>query len=316
MSLPARLGGVIPPVCTPLTPDGDVDTGSLIRLVDFLRDAEVDGVFVLGSTSEVAFLTDRQRRTVVETVAGHLDGALPLLAGAIDMTTPRVLEHARDALAAGADAIVATAPFYAATGPAETERHFRLLAERTGAPLLAYDLPSAVHTKLAPDLVLRLAADGVLAGLKDSSPDQTSLRRVINAARALPQALGGLGGAPISIRDRDFAVFTGSESTADTALLMGADGVVPGLGNVDPHGFVRLVRHCAAGDWQRARAEQERLLALFAMVSGVPSGIGAFKAALRLRGVIDHATTAEPQRPLTDADVEAVAKHLATAGLL
>jgi 4-hydroxy-tetrahydrodipicolinate synthase len=327
MSLPARLGGVIPPVCTPLTPDGDVDTGSLIRLVDFLRDAEVDGVFVLGSTSEVAFLTDRQRRTVVETVAGHLGGALPLLAGAIDMTTPRVLEHARDALAAGADAIVATAPFYAATGPAETERHFRLLAERTGAPLLAYDLPNAVHTKLAPELVLRLAADGVLAGLKDSSPDQTGLRRVITGARALPQALEGLGGGtsqaakawgstPISIRDRDFAVFTGSESTVDTALLMGADGVVPGLGNVDPHGFVRLVRHCAAGDWQRARAEQERLLALFALVSGVPSAIGAFKAALRLRGVIDHATTAEPQRPLTDADVEEVAKHLATAGLL
>ncbi|MGP3971068.1 dihydrodipicolinate synthase family protein [Streptomyces sp. 6N223] len=305
MTLPARLGGVIPPVCTPLNPDGEVDDRSLIRLVDHLRDAEVDGLFVLGSTSEAAFLTDRQRRTVVETVAGHLGGALPLLAGAIDMTTPRVLDHAREALAAGADAIVATAPFYAPTGPAETERHFRLLAERTGAPLLAYDLPSAVHTKLAPELVLRLAADGVLAGLKDSSPDQIGLRRVITAARAHH-----------GIRDRDFAVFTGSENTVDTALLMGADGVVPGLGNVDPHGFVRLVRLCAAGDWERARAEQERLLALFAMVRGRPSAIGAFKAALRLRGVIAHATTAEPQRPLTDADVEEVAKHLATAGLL
>lgn len=300
MSLPARLGGVIPPVCTPLTPDGEVDTGSLIRLVDHLRDAGVDGLFVLGSTSEAAFLTDRQRQTVITTVATHLAGALPLLVGAIDMTTPRVLEHARAALAAGADAIVATAPFYARTGPAETERHYRLLAERTGAPVLAYDLPSAVHTKLTPDLVLRLAADGVLAGLKDSSPDQAGLRTVITAARVLP----------------GFTVFTGSESLVDTALLMGADGVVPGLGNVDPHGYVRLARLCAAGDWQSARSEQERLLHLFAMVQGRPSGIGAFKAALRLRGVIDYATTAEPQPPLSDADVEAVAKHLATAGLL
>jgi 4-hydroxy-tetrahydrodipicolinate synthase len=303
MSLPARLGGVIPPVCTPLTPDGEVDTGSLLRLVDHLRDGEVNGLFVLGSTSEVAFLTDRQRRTVVETVAAHLGGALPLLAGAIDMTTPRVLEHARAALADGADAIVATAPFYARTGPAETERHYRLLAERTGAPLIAYDLPTAVHTKLTPELVVRLAADGVLAGLKDSSPDQTGLRAVITAARAQPAA-------------RDFAVFTGSEALVDAALLMGADGVVPGLGNVDPHGFVRLLRLCAARDWQRARGEQERLLALFSMVREVPSGIGAFKAALRLRGIIAHATTAEPQRPLSDAEVEEVAKHLATAGLL
>jgi 4-hydroxy-tetrahydrodipicolinate synthase len=102
----------------------------------------------------------------------------------------------------------------------------------------------------------------------------------------------------------------------DTALLIGADGVVPGLGNVDPHGYVQLVRLCAAGDWQRARAEQERLLGLFAMVRVAGSGIGAFKAALRLLGIIDHATIAEPQLPLTEGEVEQVAKHLTAAGLL
>jgi 4-hydroxy-tetrahydrodipicolinate synthase len=303
MTLPARLGGVIPPVCTPLTPEGEVDTGSLTRLVDHLAGAGVDGLFVLGSTSEAAFLTDPQRRTVVETVTGHLGGALPVLAGAIDMTTPRVIEHARSALAAGADGIVATAPFYTRPGPAEIDRHFRLLAERTGAPLFAYDLPSAVHTKPGAELILRLAADGVLAGLKDSSEDQLGLRTVITAARARPAI-------------RDFTILTGSESFVDTALLIGADGVVPGLGNVDPHGYVRLVRLCAAGDWQQARAEQERLLGLFAMVRVAASGIGAFKAALRLRGIIDHATIAEPQQPLTEDEVEQVAKLLTAAGLL
>ncbi len=311
MALPARLGGVIPPICTPLTPDGEVDVDSLRDLVDFLAGAGVDGLFVLGSTSEAAYLTDRQRRTVVETAAAHLDGALPVLAGAIDMTTPRALDHARAALAAGADGIVATAPFYARTHPAEIERHFRLLAERTGAPLFAYNLPTSVHVALDAELVLALATDGVLSGLKDSSADQTNLRAVILAARTSP----GI---------RDFTVLTGSETSVDTALLMGADGVVPGLGNVDPQGYVRLVRLCAAGDWQQARAEQERLLTLFTMVGvGSParmgrgsSGIGAFKAALRLRGVIRHATTAEPQIPLSEDEVERVAKHLATAGLL
>ncbi|WP_052849201.1 dihydrodipicolinate synthase family protein [Streptomyces avicenniae] len=306
MTLPDRLTGVIPPVCTPLTPDGEVDTASLVRLVDHLADAGVDGLFVLGSTSEVAFLTDAQRRTVTETVAGHLAGQLPLLAGAIDMTTPRVLDHARTALAAGADAVVATAPFYTRTHPAEIERHFRLLARHVEAPVLAYDLPVSVHTKLTADLVTALATDGALAGLKDSSGDLGTLRAI-------------LIGAP-----EGFAVLTGSEVTVDAALLMGAHGVVPGLGNVDPHGYVSLVRRCAAGDWAAARAEQERLVALFAMVDvGSParmgrgsSALGAFKAALRLRGVIDHPTLAEPQVALSDDEVAEVARLLAAAGLL
>ncbi|MEV1008323.1 dihydrodipicolinate synthase family protein [Streptomyces sp. NPDC049881] len=306
MTLPARLTGVIPPVCTPLTPDGEVDTASLIRLVDHLTGAGVDGLFVLGSTSEVAFLTDAQRRTVVETVAGHAGGQVPLLAGAIDMTTPRVLDHARTALAAGADAVVATAPFYTRTHPAEIERHFRLLARQVEAPVIAYDLPVSVHSKLTAELVTGLAADGALAGLKDSSGDQGVLRDI-------------LLGAPDG-----FSVLTGSEVTVDAAHLMGVHGVVPGLGNVDPHGYVSLVRRCADGDWAAARAEQERLVALFAMVHvGAParmgrgsSGLGAFKAALRLRGVIDHATLAEPQIQLSDDEVAQVARLLATAGLL
>ena len=302
---PGRLTGVIPPVCTPLTPAGAVDTRSLTRLVDHLAGAGVDGLFVLGSSSEAAYLTDHQRRLVVETVTRHVAGALPVLAGAIDMTTPRVLAHAETALAAGADAVVATAPFYARTHPVEIARHFQLIAKHTGAPLLAYDLPSSVHSKLEADLVLGLAADGTLAGLKDSSGDQATLRSV---------AIGAPDG---------FSVLTGSELLVDTALQFGAHGVVPGLGNVDPHGYVRIVRHAAAGEWDLARAEQERLLALFAMVDAAPpermgrgsAAIGAFKAALRLLGVIDHATTAEPQVPLSADEEARVAELLRAAGL-
>ncbi|CCK30160.1 dihydrodipicolinate synthase [Streptomyces davaonensis JCM 4913] len=305
------LTGVVPPVCTPLTPDREIDVHSLLRLVDHLVDAGVQGLFVLGSTSEAAFLTDRQRRLVVETVALHVGGKLPVLAGVIDMTTPRVLDQVARVTAAGADAVVATAPFYASTHPAEIARHYRLIAAGSPVPVIAYDIPAAVHTKLPADLVLKLAAEGVLAGLKDSSGDLAGFREVVTGARTHPDI-------------SDFSVLTGSELFVDAALALGADGAVPGLANVDPHGYVRLDRLSRAGDRHRARAEQERLCALFGMVragdparmGGSSSALGAFKAALHLRGVIDCPATAHPQVPLGPEEIERVGKFLATAGLL
>ncbi|MFJ9712605.1 dihydrodipicolinate synthase family protein [Streptomyces sp. NPDC101234] len=308
MTLPTPLTGVVPPVCTPLTPDREVDVLSLRRLVDHLTAAGVDGLFVLGSTSEAAYLTDRQRRLVTETVVSQTAGRLPVLAGVIDMTTPRVLDHVAAVTAAGADGIVVTAPFYTRTHPAEIARHFRLVAGRSPVPVIAYDIPVAVHTKLPAGLVLELAADGVLAGLKDSSGDLAGFREVVTGTRSLP----------------GFSALTGSELTADSALALGADGVVPGLANVDPDGYVRLHRLCRTGDRDRARVEQERLCALFRMtgvgdparMGGSSAALGAFKAALYLRGIIECPATAEPQVPLSEAEIECVGKFLAGAGLL
>lgn len=311
MTIPAPLTGVVPPVCTPLTPSREVDVQSLLRLVDHLVGSGVHGLFVLGTSSEAAYLTDAQRRLVVETVTGHVGGQLPVLAGAIDMTTPRVLDHVASVAAAGADAVVVISPFYTSTHPAEIARHYRLVAAASPVPVLAYDLPGAVHTKLPAELVLSLAAEGVLAGLKDSSGDLGAFREVVVGARTR----GDING---------FSVLTGSELFVDAALAAGADGAVPGLANVDPEGYVRLDRLCRVGDWERARVEQERLCALFGMVrAGDPArmgassaALGAFKAALYLRGVIACPVTAEPQVPLSEREIEGVGKFLAGAGLL
>ena len=49
-----KLGGVLPPVVTPLHPDRTLDVASYEKLIDRLIAAGVHGLFVLGSTSEVA----------------------------------------------------------------------------------------------------------------------------------------------------------------------------------------------------------------------------------------------------------------------
>ncbi|MEU5421821.1 dihydrodipicolinate synthase family protein [Streptomyces sp. NPDC020799] len=311
MRLPVPLGGVVPPLCTPLTPDGEVDVRSLGALVEHVLAAGVDAVFALGSSGEAVFLADDRRRTALRAVVEAVDGRVPVLAGAIDMTTARVQAQARAAAALGADALVVTAPFYAGAHPAETADHFRRVRAGTDLPLIAYDIPPAVHSKLTPAVLLPLVEDGTLAGLKDSSGDLGALRRLLVALRER-----GL--------DRTFAVLTGSEPAADAALLAGAHGVVPGLGNVDPAGYVRLYAHARAGRWREATTEQDRLTALFALadtgdptaMSAGSSALAGFKTALHLLGVIACPATAAHPRGLPEESVGVVRRLLGEAGLL
>ena len=104
---------------------------------------------------------------------------------------------------------------------------------------------------------------------------------------------------------------------------MGAHGVVPGLANVDPHGYVRLWDLCQAGDFAAARAEQERLCRLFEIVwlslprtSAGSAGVGAFKTAMRALGVIATNVMARPQRALNAEETAKVEAILRDTGLL
>ena len=305
MTTPLR--GVVPPLITPLTADGEVDLASLERLVAHLLEGGVHGIFALGSSGEVAQLTDAHRATVLEAVSGFVAGQVPILAGVIDMQTERVITHIRTAEKFGMDGVVATAPFYSITGPDEIESHFRALSAATTLPVFAYDLPVCVHVKLAPGLLVRLGHEGVLAGVKDSSGDDVGFRRLAMQNKAI--------GSPL-------AILTGHEIVVDGAYLSGADGVVPGLGNVDPAGYVRLHAAAQAQDWAAARLEQERLARLFEIVFapvgkvGPAAGIGAFKTALRELGVISTNAISRPMSPLEGDSVDAIRQILVDTGLL
>ncbi|WP_279583047.1 dihydrodipicolinate synthase family protein [Fodinicola feengrottensis] len=242
-------------------------------------------------------------------MTGCVAGAVPVLAGVIDMTTMRVVDHVRDAEKYGCAAVVTTAPFYARINAAEIERHFRTIAGSSDLRVYAYDLPVAVGRKLPADLVLRLLADETVAGVKDSSGDDGSLRTLIAMA-----ADAGLENA---------SIMTGSELTVDNALRMGASGVVPGLGNVDPAGYVALYDAATDDNWEIALAEQERLLRLFRIITvadpariGRSAGaLGAFKAALYLLGIIDCPQTMTPQLPLLAEEISVIRELLLDAEL-
>jgi len=307
-ALPERLSGIIPPVCTPLTAEHEVDVPSLERLVGFLLAAGVHGLFALGTTSENMLLTDCQRATVIETIVAAAGRRVPVIAGVIDTATAASVAHARVAQRLGVDGLVLTAPFYLRPSQAEVVAHFHAVRAAVDLPILAYDIPSAVPTKLERATVLAMAREGLIVGLKDSSGDEANFRSIVVEAASLD----------------GFATFTGSELMVDLTLIAGASGAVPSLANVDPAAFVRVYDAVRAGDLATAHAEQARIARLFALIhAGDParmgttaSFVGAFKTALLLRGVIATNVVGRPLTRYDAADVERVRAILTEVGLL
>lgn len=307
MSSNVPFSGVVPPVVTPDTPDHQLDVVSFERSINRLIEAGVDGLFFLGSSGEVVFATDERRDQIVREAVRIVDHRVPVLVGIIDTETERVLDHGRRALALGADALVATAPFYALGGPADIEEHFRILHQELDAPLFAYDIPVCVHTKLPWKMLARLGAEGVLAGVKDSSGDDVSFRYLVQENEK--------NGHPLTL-------LTGHEIVVDGALLSGADGSVPGLANVEPEGYVRMWKAAQEGNWAEVKREQDRLNEIshiFDVTSGVQgygAGVGAFKCALNLMGIFDSDQMPRPVKPLDGQNREAIKQVLVANGLL
>jgi len=300
--------GVIPPVVTPRNTDGTIDIQGLAAVVEHLIKGGVTGLFVLGSSGEVPYLTNEEREEVLRQIVATNAGRVPVLVGASEQTTARVIDEGSRLIKLGADALVVTTPFYAIANAAEIEAHFTAIHDALGVDVFAYDVPVRTHHKLPLDVAIRLAKAGSIVGVKDSSGDDVSFRQLLLATKDI----------------QGFSVFTGHEVVVDGALLGGAHGVVPGLGNVDPAGYRRLFDLAQEGQWEQAAAEQDRLARVFdivytpdaARVSAGAAGLGAFKTALVELGVISSNTMSAPMANLDEDEAGKIREILTETGLL
>lgn len=268
--------GIITPLLTPYRENDEIDEDALRRLVRYQIDNGVTALFVMGSSAEFALLTDAERRCATEVAIEEAAGAVPCLVGAIAEGPARVLELARSAAEAGADAVVATAPYYFGWNAGEIERFFTRIADQSPLPVVLYDIPWRTHNEITRDSILKLSRHPNIIGLKDTTQ---------NGGRFTAMLL--------ELEDRDdFALFQGSEPLALLSFMLGAAGAVFSLANVAPRTSAELYEACKRGDMQEAGRLQRlynRLFAIFTTidpVSGSISGaLGGLKVGLELLGI-------------------------------
>ena len=298
--------GVIVPVLTPLTQDEKVDRASLRRLVNYLIDNGVHGIWAAGTTGEFAALADEERLAAIETVAEVTDGRVPVIGNVSAASTELAMNLAHSVREMGLNGIAATPPYYYDCAQDELLDHYRYIRERSGAPLWIYNIPSTVKTTVEPATIARLAGEGTVVGIKDSS----------GAGELLAQLnfLCEQGGI-------ELYRFLGSMYRFTTTRSVGAHGVITGLPNVVPDISVKAWEAGEAGNSEDAREYMALLMKASrvqslanggGMVSGRLSGL---KAALKVMGVFEHDTMTRPLRPLTEAEKEPIPAILKGVGI-
>lgn len=292
------LCGVIPPLITPLDSKGDVSWAGSEALVHYVLGAGCRGLFVVGGCGLGPWLTAEQRSETVRAAVAAAAGKAPVLAGIMLPATGPSREAARQAEADGADALVVASPYYNTVGAPEQRRHVEAILSAVRLPVLIYNIPQSTHNPFHPEAIAALAREPRVLGVKDSSADLWAFQRHLALKRERP----------------DFKVLQGDEHVLAPSLLMGANGLIPGLANVAPHYFVAMVAAARRGDVQTCRDIQEQVEDLWVLFTH-----GRLQAALMAAcGMLGFGSgrTLEPYEVPDGGQCDAIKAILRKHGLL
>ena len=301
-----EIKGVIVPMVTPLNPDETVDVGSLRRLVNYLIDNGVHGLWASGTTGEFANLPDAERVRAMEATVDEVAGRVPVICNISSASTGMSVALANEVRELGMDGVALTPPYYYPDSQDELADHYRYAQDRIGLPLWVYNIPQTVKTAVEPGTIATLAAEGTVVGVKDSS----------GAGEPLAQLNVLCAQGEISLLR-----FLGTVFRVTSAGAVGVHGVIPGIANLVPNVCARGWEAGEAGDAETTRECDAKLIAA-QKVGAVARGGGAnaasfggMKAALKHLGVIDHDLTTRPFRQLTDGEKAEIPPILEELGL-
>ena len=249
----SKYRGVVVPMVTPVTQDGQLDTESVKRIINFFADNKVSPL-LMGTTGEGNSVSQADGQLFVETAVQARDA---WAAENVQRSTSNVqriyvgltgncfAEQVRQAeiyTALGADVIVATLPTYYALTPEQMYEYYHTLADCITGPLMLYNILATTHMSIPVDVIRRLADHPNIVGLKDSERDLERMAQCIEIAKG---------------RD-DFAYFCGWAAQSAHSLELGGNGIVPSTGNYVPEMFSQLFDAAVTGDMATANRLQDK----------------------------------------------------------
>jgi 4-hydroxy-tetrahydrodipicolinate synthase len=278
--------GIIVPIITPFknNEQQDLDEEALRKLVRFMLENRVHGVFPCGGTGEYPLLSEEEHKRVVEIVIDEVRGKVPVLPGAHSPGTRNALNLAKHAKQMGGAAIVVQTPWWYGYNLITDEGlldHYRTIAKAADIPIVLYNEPPVCGYDVKPQLLAELANANVV-GTKEASHMMSHTSEVIRAC-----------GDKMVVISADGAQLL-------PHLILGARANITAANNVAPGLFVELFESFMKGEMEKARQLNEAMVPLYSLCGPPPN----VKAAVNMLGI----DVGPPRKPLRPASEETKAK--------
>lgn len=270
------LHGIFPPITTPFSA-GKVAHDKMASNVEKWNRTGLKGYVVLGSNGEYVYLSEEEKRAVVDTVVQAAADEMLIIAGTGCESTTETLRLTEDCAKLGAHAALVVTPHYYAGRMKEAAliKHFSELADHSPIPILIYNVPKFTHINMAAEFVARLSKHPNIIGIKDSSGNVIQLGELLNGVA------------------KDFSVMVGTAGVLFSALTIGGVGGVCALANVAPEACVRIFDLVKADDLDAARELQLKMIPVNQAVTAT-YGVPGLKAAMDMLGYFGG----DPRLPL------------------
>jgi 4-hydroxy-tetrahydrodipicolinate synthase len=262
----SRFPGVLTPLVTPFTDDGELHLDALPALVEHQLASGINGFVVAGTTGEGYALDLAERATMLRTVRELTAGRVPVLVGVGGMGTRESVAQAVAAAEGGADGLMVGGPAYVLPDQAELARHTRRVVDAAALPTVLYDYPARSGVQFGPEALDGLADHPLVVGIKEASGD-------LDRIGMMQQRYGDA-----------IALISGADALAMHFFAAGSDSWIAGFANALPAEHVAMLAAATAGDLDEGWALSRRLDAILGFVE---SGhyTAKCRAAVAMRGM-------------------------------
>ena len=291
-----KFEGLMPAIITPMDKDGEIDFEGLKKNVEFYLDAGCTGIVANGSTGEAVNLSREERIAVIKNVIEVVKGKVKVIAGTGAPTTNVTLEYTRDAMKAGADAVLVITPFNAIPNKEGLYLHYKEVAE-VGIPVIMYNLPQHTNVEIDLETMGRLVKLDNIVGLKESSGNLSYFAETIRRF------------------SEDITLISGCDDLILQTLSMGIPALILAFGNIAPKMIIEIFHAIKHNDFISAREKYYKLLPMARAIGDSVNFPAPVKEAVRLLG-----RPSGPPRlstlPVNQEESEEIRKKLIYAGLL
>jgi len=247
------LSGVWSATPTPLNDDLTVDTQALKRMVEHHSRLGIKGLFLAGTCGEGAWLPEREKRRLVETVAKHAAGKLLVSVQVTDNSTARILDNIKAAREDGADIAVIAPPYFLLNANHRTLLNlYRQAIQESPLPIGIYDRGVFGSVVIPNDTLAQIYAEPKVIIVKDSSTDPARRQIALAARRKRPE----------------LRLFDGDEFHCVEYLKAGYDGLLVGGGIFIGYLAGKIIEATADGEFVLADKLQQRMNRMMYAVYG------------------------------------------------